>query len=150
MLATDVTIDCLNALLRGELAAVETYRQALARMADQPGARDLRRIEMEHREATLLLEEQVWSHGSRPEQSSGVWGTFASAWVGGAKLFGNLSTLSALKEGEELGLGAYQQAVQNLGLPVETQKLIHSLLLPQTHEHIRALERAIARQQRPE
>ena len=37
------TISELNALLRGELAATETYQQALAKLGDQAGTEDLRK-----------------------------------------------------------------------------------------------------------
>ena len=48
------TISALNSLLRGELAATETYQQALAKVDDQPGTQDLRKIHAEHREAAFL------------------------------------------------------------------------------------------------
>ena len=45
----------LNSLLRGELAATETYQQALNVLGHAPGAMDLRRIHDEHRDAANTL-----------------------------------------------------------------------------------------------
>src|SRR5688572_24562249 len=105
------TIDTLNSLLRGELAAVETYQQALAKLGDTKGAAELRRVHAEHRAAADALRQHVHQHGGQPAQGSGAWGAFAKAIEGTAKLFGNDAALKALKEGEEHGLKEYQRAL---------------------------------------
>ena len=48
---TEDQIDTLNQLLRGELAATETYQQAMAKVGSEPGAAELRQIHDEHRDA---------------------------------------------------------------------------------------------------
>ena len=70
--ATTTTIDTLNSLLRGELAATETYQQALAKVGNEPGAEDLRRIHREHRETANELRQHIHSHGGKPDQDSGA------------------------------------------------------------------------------
>jgi len=135
------TIGELNALLRGELAATETYQQALAKVGDQAGADDLRKIHAEHREAANQLRQYVHHFGGQPDQSSSVWGTFAKTVEGAAKLFGKSAALKALKEGEELGVSAYENALQHDDLPAECKWLINSQLLPQTKTHITSLDR---------
>lgn len=47
----------LRSLVRGELAAVETYRQALEKAGASPGGEELRRIESEHEEAVCPVVE---------------------------------------------------------------------------------------------
>src|SRR5437868_9721372 len=106
-------IDRLNALLRGELAATETYQQALAKVTNEPGASELRRVHAEHRDAANTLRKHVHEHGGKPDQKSGVWGTFAKAWEGTAKLFGNTAALTALKQGEERGISDYEAALKD-------------------------------------
>src|SRR5262245_16837462 len=88
---SDATIATLNSLLRGELAAVETYRQALEKVeADDAGkAASLRSLEAEHREAARQLRDQVVRLGGTPEAGSGAWGAFARAVAGVARMFGN-------------------------------------------------------------
>src|SRR5437879_6012987 len=104
MHTTQHMTDSLNSLLRGELSATETYQQAMAKMGNDRGVIDLRELHADHREAANALREHIHQHGGKPEQGSGVWGAFAKAVEGSAKLFGNAAALKALKEGEKLGL----------------------------------------------
>src|SRR5258708_4377043 len=110
--STAKTVEALNSLLRGELAATETYQQALTKVSDEPGAHELRRIHVEHREAANTLRQHVHQHSGKPDQGSGAWGTFAKAIEGVAKLFGSTSALKALKEGEEQGIKSYEKALE--------------------------------------
>jgi uncharacterized protein (TIGR02284 family) len=143
MTSTDTLNDTLNSLLRGELAATETYQQALAKVGNEPGAEDLRRIHREHREAANTLRQHVRHFGETPDHGSGAWGAFAKAVEGAAKLFGNAAALKALKEGEEHGAKDYEDALKQDGLPAECRSLIAATLLPQTRNHIAALDRLL-------
>ncbi|QDU30487.1 hypothetical protein ETAA8_56270 [Anatilimnocola aggregata] len=134
-------LDTLNGLLRGELAATETYQQALRKVDSEHGALQLAQIRDEHSEAVSLLRKQIREFGGDPETSSGSWGTFAKAIESTAQLFGNGPALTALKQGEETGLSTYESAVQSHELPALTQSLINGVLLPQTRAHIATLER---------
>jgi uncharacterized protein (TIGR02284 family) len=141
MQATGKGVDCLNSLLRGELAATETYQQALAKVGSDPGADELRRIHVEHREAANTLRQHVHHCGGQPDQGSGAWGAFAKTVEGTARLFGDTAAMKALKEGEEKGLRDYQSALNDDSLQPDCKELIRSKLLPQTREHIAALDR---------
>lgn len=141
MTATDQGIDCLNSLLRGELAATETYQQAIAKMTKDAQMADLWRLHAEHREAANLLRQHVHECGGKPDQSSGVWGAWAKFVEGAAKVFGVTAALQALKEGENQGIRDYETALRDHGLAPECITLIRSQLLPQTREHVLALER---------
>jgi uncharacterized protein (TIGR02284 family) len=132
-------IDTLNSLLRGELAATETYQQAMEKVGNDAGAAGLRQIHVEHREAANALRQQVRSFGGKPDQDSGAWGTFAKAVEGTATVFGNTAALKALKEGEEHGMNSYENALEDEDLPLECQQLISRTLLPQTRQHIATL-----------
>ena len=134
-------IDRLNSLLRGEIAATETYQQALAKVGNEPEAMQLRRIHAEHREAANTLRQHVHSHGGKPDQDSGAWGMFAKTVEGAAKIFGDTAALKALKEGEEHGVKQYEEALKDAELPADCQTLIRTMLLPQTREHVGALDR---------
>lgn len=145
-MATTTATDTLNSLLRGEIAATETYQQALEKVGDEPGAAELRRIHAEHRDAANTLRQHVRRHGGEPDHGSGAWGTFASAFEGSAKLFGNATALRALRQGEESGLSSYEDALGDDSLPADCQDYIRGTLLPQTREHIATLDRIIERQ----
>ncbi|WP_425614903.1 DUF2383 domain-containing protein [Anatilimnocola sp. NA78] len=134
-------LDTLNSLLRGELAAIETYQQALQKLDSEHGALQLAQIRDEHSEAVSLLRKQIREFGGDPETSSGTWGTFAKAVESTAQLFGTSAALTALKQGEEHGRSDYEKAVHGQQLPASMQSLINGILLPQTRAHISTLER---------
>ena len=138
--------DILNRLLRGELAATETYQQALAKVGNEPRATELRRLHDEHRTAANELRQHIHQHGGKPDQGSGAWGAFAKSVEGAAKLFGNAAALKALKEGEERGMKDYNDALQDPNLPPECKTLIRTTLLPQTQAHIPVLDRLMSAQ----
>jgi uncharacterized protein (TIGR02284 family) len=146
MMQATEKIDTLNSLLRGEIAATETYQQALAKVGDGTGAAELRRIHEEHRDAANTLRQHVHQHGGKPDQGSGAWGKFAKAIEGAAKLFGNTAALKALKEGEEKGASDYEAALKDEELSMDCKSLITTKLLPQTRSHIPVLDRLMEAQ----
>ncbi|HEX5270894.1 MAG TPA: DUF2383 domain-containing protein [Gemmataceae bacterium] len=135
--------DVLNRLLRGELAATETYQQALAKVGNEPRAADLRRIHDEHRAAANELRQHIHGHGGKPDQGSGSWGAWAKTVEGSAKIFGDAAAVKALKEGEEHGVKDYEDALNDAGLSADCKDLIRNRLLPQTRSHLPALDRFI-------
>lgn len=142
---TDTTT--LNSLLRGEMSAIETYRQGLEKLRDdnEPGVNDLRAIQRDHRDAADALWHYIERLGGQPSKDSGAWGSFAKAVEGTARLFGDTAALKALKEGEEHGLKDYQDALQNGNLPPDAQTLIRGFITKQ-QSHIMVLGRLMAAQ----
>lgn len=130
----------ITGLCRDELSAVETYRQALDRVSEEPAAEDLRRIEAEHEEAAGLLKKKAEQFGSEPITSSGAWGAWAKAVEGAAKIFGNKAAFQALKDGEEHGVHDYENALKDDSLPSDVKELIATSLLPQTRNHLPILD----------
>src|SRR4051794_9547667 len=113
MVSAEVRTTGLNRLIRGELSAVETYRQALDKMKDAPEATELHALMVEHRSAVQALREHVIQHGGTPATGSGPWGTWAKFVEGAAQLFGNAAALKALKEGEEHGIHEYETFLED-------------------------------------
>jgi len=143
---TENQIETLNSLLRGELAATETYLQALARFEGHPDAADLREIMVDHRETANTLRQHIHQLGGKPDQDSGAWGMFARAVEGTAKAFGRTAALKALKEGEESGLHTYEELAADEELPPECLTILRTQLLPQTRAHIATLDRLMEAQ----
>lgn len=133
----------LSGLVQDELAAVETYRQALEKVGDDPGGEDIRRIEDDHEEAYALLCNQLAVMGQEPPHSSGAWGAWAKAVEGTAKVFGNKAAIKALKEGEEHGIKDYERALADDSVPAPFKKLISAELLPKTRGHVQVLDRLL-------
>lgn len=141
---TAIDISQLNSLLRGEMSALETYRQAREKVGETGfGAEEMRQLQIEHRDAADSLWHHIEQHGGSPSEGSGAWGTFAKAVEGVAKIFGDTAALKALKEGEEHGLKDYQAALEDKNLPADCQALIRGLMEKQ-RAHIGVLDRLMA------
>jgi len=145
---TTTNLETLNSLLRGEMSALETYRQAIEKLEDNsaPGSAELHSLRRDHRDAADALWHHIEGHGEKPSEGSGPWGTFATAVTGAAKLFGNTAALKALKEGEEHGVKDYEDALKDEHLPAECKALIQGQLLPKQREHVTVIDRLMARQ----
>lgn len=137
-------VETLNSLLRGEISAIETYRQALEKLDDSRESAELRRIHDDHIAAANALRGHIHEGGGQPDKSSGAWGAFAKAVEGTAKLFGNAAAMKALQEGEKQGVSDYESALDDKELPAACRQLIQSKLLPQTRAHIPTLDALMA------
>ncbi len=135
--------DALNALLRGELSAVETYDLAMGRFEDQHVLADIQRIREEHARAVVLLREQVTRSGGAPPAAPGPWSAFA-ALVGDAPGAVNPApALSALRQGEEHGVNGYEDALKNDAIDAGCKDLIRAELLPRGRRHVVELNRLL-------
>jgi hypothetical protein len=136
-------IDVLNSLLRGEVAAVESYDLVLPKFDGQPQAVELLRIRDEHTEAAAVLRERIRHFGGDPAEGSGAWGAFATAIAGTAKVFGPATALGALKEGEEYGIGQYENALADPDVDADDKEVIRYRLIPRCQRHVADLDRMI-------
>lgn len=140
------TIEALNELLRGELAAVETYNQALQVVErDVDGRRDLQECQTSHADRVLRLRSEILERGGEPARDSGAWGSFANLVEGGAKLGGAKLAIGALEAGEDHGLKEYHDALPKLDL--NARSFVSMDIYPQqvrTHSILSALKSALA------
>ena len=112
--AQEKSVDVLNAFLRGEISAVETYRQALDKVKEPNLQTPLQDCLQSHTTRVTLLSEQIRSIGGSPSEGSGVWGAFAKAVEGSATAFGAKSAIAALEEGEDHGRADYRKDLDKL------------------------------------
>ena len=135
-------VDQLNSLLRGELAAIETYEQALRKL-NGPGtelADQLVHFAAEHSRNADALKARVEALGGASTASSGAWGAWSKIVQGSANVFGDGTAIKALKEGEEHGLKDYQDALQDDELDEVSRRLVENDLIPRQRKHIAALD----------
>lgn len=135
-----ITTTC-NALLRGELSAIETYTQAIKKFGDSTGDSILESIREDHEASADALREVIGESGEAAITSSGPWGTFATAVEGVATLFGESPALVALQHGEVHGISEYEKALEDEDLDESVKWLIRDELLPALREHLVELER---------
>ena len=140
MQTIDHTIEVLDSLLRGELSAVETYSQAIHKFPDSAAHGKLQDIRADHLESVETLREIITDLGGNPSTDSGAWGGFAKSVEGVAAVFGNSLAMSALKQGEEHGIGEYEDALADKGLDSEVKAVIREDLLPPLRDHLVDLE----------
>jgi len=136
-------VDVLNSLLRGEVAAGHTYDMVIAKFDGRPESIELQRIRDEHAEAAAVLRERVRHFGGDPAESSGIWGKLTAAITGTAKLLGPATALGTLKQGEEYGIGQYENTLTDPEVDTDDKDLIRYRLLPRCHSHVQALDRMI-------
>jgi demethoxyubiquinone hydroxylase (CLK1/Coq7/Cat5 family) len=134
----------LNSFLRGEISAVETYKQALEKVEDPAIRSQLQSCEEDHEHRIELLRERITHLGGKPDQSSGAWGVWAKLVQGGGDLLGDKTALKALEEGEDHGLDGYRKDLDELDS--ETRIWVESAILPmaeRTHGAMSALKRTV-------
>jgi bacterioferritin (cytochrome b1) len=137
-------VDYLNSFLRGELAAVETYDQALHKIDDLQIEQPLRDVRASHDRRVDLLRQRILGLGGEPASSSGIWGGIAKLVQGSANAFGVSPAIAALEEGEDRGRDDYRAVLQELS--PETQTFVSKTILPEqmrTHDVVSALKRQV-------
>ncbi|HEX6794901.1 MAG TPA: DUF2382 domain-containing protein [Casimicrobiaceae bacterium] len=141
-----VDVDDLNRLLRDELSAIETYRQALDKNRGQYGQdarfQQLAAMLRDHEQAATQLRGMIGQLGGTPSDDSGAWGTWANTVMGTAKLFGDKSALKSLKEGEQSGIEDYEQLLQDNDVSSTVRNSLTSICSKEK-EHVRTLDRLI-------
>jgi uncharacterized protein (TIGR02284 family) len=138
-------VDALNSLLRGELSAVETYRQAIERLDDPALRTQLEQQQADHRQRVTRLQQLVLQLGGKPSESSGPWGALTKLIEGSATAFGDKTAIAALEEGEDIGLRDYRKKVDDLD--ASSAQIVRSELLPaqeRTHAALSALKKSLA------
>jgi uncharacterized protein (TIGR02284 family) len=140
----DKTVDALNGFLRGEISAVETYRQAIEKLSNSSTVGQLEDCRRSHERRVAKLRDQVAQLGGEPTKDSGAWGAFARLVEGGAKAFGERAAVAALEEGEDHGLKLYRNDLDKLD--AAARQLVEADLLPeqeQTHQFMSTLKRTL-------
>ena len=138
------SVETLNELLRGEISAVETYRQALEKLTSSPVRAALEECWRSHEIRVQKLRQQVERLGGHPDEGSGAWGAFAKLVAGGAKVFGERAAIAALEEGEDHGLRLYTGDIAKLD--PASRVLVEADMLPaqeRTHRSLSTLKHAM-------
>lgn len=128
------TVRKLNELLSGEIAAVETYRQAIERVDNHTIREQLRQNELSHEDRIAKLRDRIQQIGGIPSEGSGLWGSFAKFAEGSAAALGDKAAVSLLEEGEDKGLKDYQNALRSLD-PISGKMVEQDLLPEQERTH---------------
>ncbi len=141
----DKAIQQLNSLLRGVISATETYRIAIDKSVGKDTTENtslLQKFQQEHAAAAGYLRERIRELGGEASDSSGAWGAWAKTVQGAANIFGTVSSLRALREGEDHGLKDYESALSVVDSA--SRQLIESELIPAQQRHLASLDQLIS------
>jgi hypothetical protein len=131
----------LNSLLRGEIAASETYRMAIDKLIqdgrDPNQVATLRIMQREHVQVAQIFRKRIAEMGGVSDNSSGGWGAWAKLAMGAAQLFGDSAALHALRDGEEYGLNEMRSAIENLD--AGSAELVEKAMIPAQRRHIQRI-----------
>lgn len=137
-------VEALNSFLRGEISAVETYRQALGSISDEGLRSMLETLQKDHEQRVTTLRDRIEKLGGEPAEGSGPWGAFAKLVAGGASAMGDKAAVQALEEGEDHGVADYQRDADKLH--GDNRRLVRMELLPaqkRTHERLSKLKKTL-------
>ena len=132
------TLSQLNHFLRGELSAVETYKQAIGKLTSYAQLQKLEQCLLSHEERVSAIRRKIQQLGGNPEEGSGLWGAFAKLVEGGAKLFGETAAINALESGEDHGLADYRDLKEG---DATIRQMVSAQLLPAQMETHAAMSR---------
>ncbi|MFT4516420.1 MAG: hypothetical protein ACI91B_005144 [Planctomycetota bacterium] len=132
----------LQTLLSGEVAAAETYTQAIDALPIQH-QHLLRGLRERHGDAIKYFHDELQKRGVEPQASSGAWGHFAKAVERSALMVSHKLALKALRAGEERGLAEYLSAARSANLAGEHRTHIETKLVPAQHHHVSKLDKVL-------
>ncbi len=132
-------LETFTRLMRGEIAAVTTYRHVIASLnADAPT--DLTTCLRSHEQRAMRLAEHIALAGGVPVSDCGLWDAFARVVESSVALLGARTLYIALEEDEDRTLTEYRAALDKLDASGLT--LLRNDLLPEqirTHGLMEAL-----------
>lgn len=133
----------LNRLLRGEIAAIETYEIALKdeSLHNEEVRTLLNQNLVEHRETRTALEKLVFKWRGEPDTSSGLWGAFTDTLTAAAKALSTSLAIETLIRGEEHGRSDYVDMLEEMRPESELSNFCRDMLRAQ-ERHTRRLELA--------
>lgn len=139
-------LDELNSLLRGEIAAAETYKLAIDTFAEQDKwpCDTLKDLQRDHGRAAQQLRSRVESLGGEAVDDAGAWGKITTTVQQAADIMGDDKALTALREGEHQGLTAFEQALREEKLDDVSAQLVRDDLIPAQQDHMAHLDRLLA------
>jgi len=138
------SVSKMNSFLRGEISAVETYRQCLDKLEDGHSRKILEDGLRSHERRVQLLRDWIVRRGGKAVDTSGAWGSMVKLVQGGAAAVSEKAAVKVLEEGEDHGRNDYEREMDNLD--PDARKLIENQILPEqlkTHEALAALQHSI-------
>jgi hypothetical protein len=134
-----MSAETVQSMVDAELGAAEACAVALHRFEGRPEAKELRRIQQEHREAANEL--RLYKAERASGRLKGTWRKLARTIFTLAQRLSTAAAIRSLYKAEDACFKLYKDAVFEKDVPVECQALIWSTLLPRLEAHRSSLSR---------
>lgn len=129
--------------IRGQRAAVETYKQVMQKVGDDANFDSLREVSSDHIRATQYLVNEAKEAGAEIPEDSGAWGAWAKFSTGVAKTFGDTASLKMLREGEIYGKKMFQDIAEDDDVHPMLREKARNYFIPLQTRHIECIDRLI-------
>ena len=133
----DAAVEQLKSFYRGEISAVEAYRQVMGSTYDQRFQAALRQNLASHQWRVQWLGQRIRELGGSTPTGSGPWGSFVKALETTATAIGQQASIAVLEEGEAHGVKDYRDDLPNLD--GESERFVRELVLPKQIESHRVI-----------
>jgi hypothetical protein len=131
---TTTTIEKLNLFLREELAAVETYDEALRGRSAATGKRELSLCQRSHEKRVAALRMKIAALGGTPASSSGLRGGWEKVLERGAAAVSQDMAVRVLEAGEDRILRDYRETLSTLDTKAR-DFVVDSILPDEVYTH---------------
>ncbi|MBL0185845.1 MAG: DUF2383 domain-containing protein [Candidatus Obscuribacter sp.] len=132
------SVERLNELLKGEFAAIGSYRQTIERVPDTELKTQLEEIHVAHEARANHLRARVQELGGEPFEGETCWQKITPMTAVAESYIGEKIALLALGEKENAGVQKYQEVLNDLD--EDSRELILNELLPAQEQTLSTLE----------
>jgi len=133
--------DLCHRLLGMELAASDTYTEALHHFHDDPEQSLLLALRAGHDENIDCLTDHLTALGEQVNSNAQPEGTFQGAVDAISMTFGESATFMALEAGEAALIKDYSETLLNEALPAPLREDLMGRLIPRLERHVAELEK---------
>lgn len=136
----------LNAVLKGEEMAVESYEKIMKNIEDSYIISELHTIQQDHQSHVDVLTKKIRDLGGDPEKSTGITGLMATTMLSVESRINRNDTVKLLKkvyDGEDKGIAAVEEIIKG-DLDQDSMSLVKQILSTD-HDHLRTLSNIIAK-----
>lgn len=138
-----VAAQYLNTLLRGEIAAVNSYDLARKKFATDAAIKTIDKILFNHKSNVDFLKKKIFSKNETPSTNTGAWGLAVELIIKSTKFLGETPLIMALREGEDLGLKDYKYFLSSNVPENKSIHVIKNQIIPNTENNILLLNKLL-------
>ncbi len=134
----------IDEILKGEIAAVESYEFIYDKVKTTQEIDILRKIHSEHVEEVEYWRQELIRDALLPQEHSGDIGMLAKSLLSALHIIGLKGSLYVLKQGEDLGLRIYHSKITSPLLNPIQRRHIQEVSIPNQEKHLFKLRQMLS------